>query len=334
MGFVRVQLRHPYIDDDALAATHETLHHYTSLEALDQILASSGLWASHYRKLSDHSEFQLATTTVADRIYSSSIDAVRSAIRAQPGLEQRILKRYTTIDDLIREDSPTLPRVICKLADQYLPMHVTSFAAHVAPHEKTGGILSLWREYGGANGVAISFDVRKLLDVLSRIKASHSYHALFLAAVTYGDEHPLFGERIAGMPEIADCYLAVAKAMIDGQRARQFPDSIYEVSSKFMITSILHKHPAFADEREVRLVASPLVIDEQEEVPRAIPTWVDRTPSASRLLIECLDAVAGVMISPVRGQDDLAELTAELFRSYGRGTIPVVLSDIPTHVGG
>jgi hypothetical protein len=35
MGFVRVHLRHPYIDDDALAATHETLHHYTSLDALE-----------------------------------------------------------------------------------------------------------------------------------------------------------------------------------------------------------------------------------------------------------------------------------------------------------
>jgi hypothetical protein len=332
MGFVRIHLTDPYIDDEALRLKHTSLFHYTSLGVVEKILSSGGLWSSHRRLLLDQSEFQLATLRVADSIYGSKLDAVRAEILRRPEMERRILEHYDSVDDLIRADAATLPRAICTLSDKYTPMHVTSFAAHVAPHERTGGILSLWREYGRASGVALSFNTSALLQMLSETKARQSYFALFLSLVTYGDDDPLFVRRVDGMGELAESYQCVVEAMIQGRETDGFPPTFHEASTKFSITSMLHKHPAFADEREVRLVASPLVTDEQEELPRTEPDWVTSTPGASRLLIRCGDCIEGVMIGPVEHQEHLAERTRALFDQRGFHRVPIILSDIPIRI--
>jgi hypothetical protein len=279
----------------------------------------------------DHSEFQLATLRVADRMYESKLDSIRAEVSRHPRIRQRILEDYESVDDLIRQDSATLPRAICTLSDKHTPMHVTSFSVHVARHETTGGILSLWREYGRENGIALRFNTEKVLRLLSETKAAESYFALFLGTVTYGDDDPLFARRVDGMADLAESYRRVVEAMLRGERTG-FPPSFSEASTKFSITSILHKHPAFADEREVRLVASPIVSDEPEDVPRKTPQWVDSTHGASRLLIRCLDAVDGIMIGPVERQEELAEKTTTLLTSHGRASIPVTLSDIPIRI--
>ena len=328
MAYVRVHLAHPYIDDDALTAQNSELFHYTSADALDRILSAGGLWATHYRRLSDESEFSLASESIANRIYLAKRKFLRREIERRPRVKNRIAKDGRTIEQVIRDDSQTIPRTIAKLSDKYTPMHVTSFAAHVRDHEKTGGILSLWREYGRIEGVAIRFDTGRLQAILSEIKARQKYHGLFLSKVTYGETDPTFIERVQGATGLEELYEVVARSIIAGKRA-ELPRSFEEEVAKFMVTSISHKHPSFEDEREIRLVASPLTTAEPFDRPVDEPDWLDRVEGSSRLLIRCVDAIDGVMIAPLCGQAEIEQKVLRILSMHGRVDVPVVHSDTP-----
>ncbi len=314
-----VTLQAPYIDENELVKRTPKLFHYTRLSALQAILTSGVLWATHYRWLNDLTEFSLAQDTVAEAIHGRCKEELERFVRKRPVLANRMRKEPGGIEAVIKQDTQVLPKAITTIADRMTPMHVTSFSAHEEPHQTLGGILTLWRAYGGNAGVALRFDTQRLLDSLVNLKKHQLFHALYLSRVTYGDCDPRFVAKLDGLAGLAEIYVKVAKGLINKTTLEDVLASSHEETAKYMVTSITHKHIAFEDEREIRLVAAPIT-ESKSGVGIA---------SISRVHIPCLGALEDVMVGPSSNQATLRSEVLDLISRHGRSDVTVSLSDIP-----
>ena len=181
---------------------------------------------------------------------------------------------------------------------------------------------------GGEDAVALCFDTKALSERLTQISTQQSYHALFLARTTYGDDDRLFQDQLQGLAGIAELQMMLTTSLLRNRRLKSLPDSWMENFARYIVTAITHKHPAFEDEREVRLVASPIV-DVEAGDHRSSPRWASTAPSQSRLLMEVLSALKSVLIGPSPNQERTKDNVTTILAEYGRGNVNIRVSDIP-----
>lgn len=199
---------------------------YTSAESAFKIIKNRCLWLRNVRCMNDHSEvtygLNLFVESLKDGIHENLIKAVAPSKR------------------------PLTNQIFAKLDEEYRALTHQTFIASISEHpieEDLYGRLSMWRAYGGENPVALTFDPSFMLNDVDLLYA-HCY--------------PVNYDGLEGMREKLNYLVNVLEnnqGLVEKESDDDFVSLIYEY---FRVLVLTFKHPAFREEREWRIVYSPL----------------------------------------------------------------------------
>ncbi|WP_138515829.1 DUF2971 domain-containing protein [Rhodoferax bucti] len=233
-------------------ATKTKMVHYTSSEVAVSIIRGKEIWMRNSSLMNDWSEINHGLDCLAAAYnqnhltnnFSSALDAIR------PGLRQRVESHFNSVQDDLKSDT-----------------YLTCVSQHLES-ENSNGRLSMWRAYGGQNGVALVFN-SDIFGLKSDVLKAYS------SPVVYGTEN-----------ELAQILLDVTTGVMSNLDWLRSIDEqlIYNcVFQMWRFAALCTKHPGFEEEREWRIVYSPKVSSSEKmqrsvEVVRGIPQIVYKLP--------------------------------------------------------
>lgn len=223
------------------AALPPTVFHYTAAESLIPILDSCQLWVTDIEFLNDEQELRYA------------VDLLRKAATAR-----REEVQLGNPDDPVDQDEWARLQTLVQELDSRFPAqggfrNVWERRPYVASFCGDGDLLSMWRGYAHGTGFAIEFDTAILLDALRVEPSRHDlsdreYEKLkdtnfavdaSFEAIEYGP---------TGLRDVID--LLIDGKDVGGTELWPGAHPIDRIMPRLART----KHPAFAEEKEVRLL--------------------------------------------------------------------------------
>ncbi|MGE0114177.1 MAG: DUF2971 domain-containing protein [Steroidobacteraceae bacterium] len=188
--------------------------------------------------------------------------------------------------------------------------YLVCFSEHL-PEEDAYGRLSMWRAYGGANGVALVFYGRALLSQSNALKI-YSSPVAYLDAQGMRNEIVSLAQRISAERELLLKYSDVAMGLLSN-------------ALRFAVLST--KHPAFKEEREWRVIYQPWTeisphVSHAVETVRGLPQIVQKIPLRDipdegfhgANIVEGLDRV---IVGPTQFPDSLLSSFSEALAKRG-----------------
>jgi len=318
-------------------AAHAELHHYTDEAGLFGIVTSGIIRATNYRDLNDGTEI----VQLREPLRAELAEQLRDLLQRRRGVHARVdrairatggLNRAAAglADDLVKSlyASSFEAGDVSDLSETAGTAYVASFCTHTAEaYEKENGLLSQWRAYGGRSGFSLVFDTRMLGELLAR-----EYDAAAYTHLNLSDAH----HAIDGL-QIGDLFPDLIKACVDFaegllERRQVTNDGI----AQFFPAATLVKHPAFREEREVRMVAIPITermraLIAKEHSEKFIAASRPEEPGSGKRFIELFKDIDGtlpikrVIVGPCRNQAEQVEKA----RSLAAGRFGVVASETP-----
>lgn len=256
--------------EEPIHEKHDVLYHYTTVGGLKGILENQCLWATHYSHLNDTTEIGHFRGELKKRLRPQFKKEIRARYRSNSRIKRKIQKRGglknvtdTTVDEFVDRffNVTFTPR---KRGITICEPFITSFCSHISDdeYERENGLLSQWRSYGGG-GYAIVFGTLELSNLRLRESDEFDYSPLYIGDVVYeGDEeafHEEFSEFISQLE---------AKFHDEIMGNNDPPDDLLEEVVKSFTR---YKHRGFREEREVRIVASPLTHELREAAYEQMP---------------------------------------------------------------
>jgi hypothetical protein len=314
---------------------YQKLYHYTTWDGLKAILQTQSLWATNYKFLNDYSEIVLFRDELVSLIYP--VEGFKQLIAHKPSLKGKI-REEGGLDRIVQHDAEVL------IDSQYSVLgneiYILSFCGK--PENQSiadNGLLSQWRGYGTGGGAALIFDTEKLEEILDKEVSNYEYSMILLADLIYSDdEQKLKEELLDELQTLAD----VAKQFFNHQNVSK---GVEIDSSKgyvpFVTCISRYKHFDFSEEKEVRVVALPTLIDDgitnlakadgttlkPEKVRKFRLNKEQRVP-----YIELFDSpdiklpIEKIIIGPHK---DKEARRAELLEILSKSNIEIVCSEIP-----
>jgi len=237
---------------------YKKLYHYTTWEGLKGILQTQSLWATNYRFLNDYSEIVLFRNKLVSLILPTVFEGYKQLLAHKPYLNGKIQKKGG-LERIIQHDAEVL------IDSQYgalgSEIYILSFCGE--PEKQSiadNGLLSQWRAYGTGGGAILIFDTEKLEEMLAKEAISYEYSAVLLADLIYSDDEQKLKEEMADEIKIlAD----IARQFFNHENVQKRK----EIDSSqgyipFVSCISRYKHFGFSEEKEVRVVALPTLIDE------------------------------------------------------------------------
>lgn len=238
----------PWIDESSIAKAHSTLYHYTNFINLRSILESGGLFASPYTDTNDREEFVAAKSILCPLIAERAKIHIR---KQHPEFFAAVLKAGDNPDEIIEKDAATFYDVGLR-TNAFKPF-LTCFSAHVEPHHKSNGLLSMWRSYCNANnGIALGFDTNRVIKKTEALIESKRFVALYLDRASYGASDSQLQQRLKDADNLIDTYHRFVSAMINSKD----PNLDAGALLKLLVLTTSVKHSDFSDEREIRMIVS------------------------------------------------------------------------------
>ena len=329
-----------------MSTEHPELFHYTSLQALEGILETNTLWATHAEHLNDSSEMQL----LWPKLTSQCADYLQTAFEASTGRDpekRETAKRLGGPAKIASQDGTTIVNVMQSLlfGDESrlgigIPF-VTSFTAHKEEYYRQDGMLSQWRGYGGDQSIAIVFDAARLKELLFVEKGRYEYLSCSIEdAVYYNEESNLE----VHFPELIDALKKFSDDVVDGFS----DDKKAQENLKLLALSLLPavgrlKHQAFREESERRAIVGVCHeshaenLSQFEDQQKPFKVIHHRSSPCGSIpyirLFEDIDEelpISRVLVGPSRNQSANSEAVRELLgRLAGGRTIKVQESEIP-----
>ena len=236
-----------------LSDVHPELFHYTSAKGLFSILQTQYLRATDWRYLNDFGELKHFSEELSRLIMPELVQ--RETENASKNREtKQWLTDHGGIDAYCSKQAKDLAEKMYKslrLNDEdesLFEFYVTSFCtpdgafAEVRNH----GLLSQWRYYGQQGGYALVFDTAEL-EHLMELEHSHWSCMLSCGEVGYSsDSQEVLAERMESLSAFLEAF---KNCQLDSQEAFE------PLLEPFLDCCIHYKHWAFAEEKEVRLVA-------------------------------------------------------------------------------
>ena len=251
--------------DKRISDVHPELFHYTSENGLFGILKTQYLRATHWQHLNDASELmqfhhELPRLILPELVRRANEIALRS------GEARQWLIDNGGVDTVCREKAKGLAEAMCKPLlfgtenERLFEFYITSFCtpdgafAEVRNH----GLLSQWRYYGQEGGYALVFDTAEL-ENLMELEHSQWSCRLSCGEVGYSSDSPeVLSKRIRSVPAFLKIF---SQYQFDSE------EEYAQLLEPLLDSCIHYKHWAFAEEKEVRLVAvlnSKRMLDEHE----------------------------------------------------------------------
>jgi Protein of unknown function (DUF2971) len=212
---------------DRVQAMGSRFVYYTTASTAMQILSGGEIWMRNTMIMNDFSEVEHGLSCVVNA-YRSKAGATLKAL-----LEQQYGGITAEIEQLFNKWIPVFR------SDTY----VLCLSEH-PPEEDRHGRLSMWRAYGGDAGVALVVNG----DVLFRPSTAL---AAYSSPVAYLDGDALEHELASVASAMAQNTSLLQQLGRDGTKTAIF--------HMLRFAAVCTKHPAFAEEREWRVVASPVL---------------------------------------------------------------------------
>lgn len=299
-------------------ATNRTAHfkskgcrfaYYTSAETAFRILSKQEVWLRNARLMNDFSEIQhgLACLTAA---YSGEAGAYLTRLLDAwfPGLPQEVSDMFSN-----------------RLGQIQFDTYLTCLSEHESK-EDVRGRLSMWRAYGGRNGVAIIINGQFVEQASDALGA-------YSSPVFYGTPEDFVNEFTKVVHNIAANETFVRRLERDVVKNAVFGVLRYG--------AVCTKHPGFIEEAEWRVVASPTIESPPRllrsfEVVRSVPQKVlkiklENSPEEGLVGLAPAELIDRIIIGPC----EFPEMTAmTFFECLQEAGVPdpakkIVVSDIP-----
>lgn len=263
------------------------LFHYTSADALFNIVSSQTMWSTHVQYLNDSQEFHHGMQMIKDRL-------IAKVSKTNPASEMSML--FDALSD--------------KLSSMQAAAYIISFSA--VPDS-----LSQWRGYCPSGGYSLVFDGRRLAELCE------GPHHNFVKCCYHRDEQEMLINDF--VEELWSDYQAFRQNvlpswMLTGRyfdSPRHFVDTTASFWARLIACAL--KHPAFAEEEEWRLVISePSAPFVRPRGSLLIPHSKFQIGNPDSHENSHADAIRGVIIGP-HTSPQLAALGIETFaNSIGR----------------
>jgi hypothetical protein len=273
-------------ENKKVSQLHPRLYHYTNQRGLDGILDSQSLWATHFTSLNDSSEMNHMRATFVSHVRPTAKDVVSSLYRESSAFK-RAIQRKGGIGTFADQVAKTFVDIFYDVTfgtrettiGPYFDPFIVSFCSHDyagEDYERENGLLSQWRGYGGDGGYAIVFDTRKLEDILNRESQDYWHTGAYIGDVVYEGDNAGFSEEFSELLKLSKKNLPLqvrGKDWTPGEMYMPFVDSV----SRF-------KHRGFREEREVRMLFSPLPSKLRDATADADPSFDSSRKKSKKIL--------------------------------------------------
>ena len=240
-------------NQDRLAESHPRLYHYTDAHAFRSIVMRNSLWSTYYENLNDATELRHMREPLAKVMADRFQPVIETLADANPDAKEVIRNdggSRRAAERVAQIMGDTLYKVTFKQAEKEREQNsfVTSFCTHPAnSYEAENGLLSQWRGYARDGGYCLVFDTKGLESLMEEEQSAYLYWYMALSEVHYFTDTqslpPSFFELVDKSKDVIDAVL----------RREDF--SVTQLFTPFVTSAVSIKHPGFAEEREVRLVA-------------------------------------------------------------------------------
>lgn len=199
--------------------------YYTSAATAMQIFKAREIWMRNALVMNDYMEVEHGVSCVERAYRSTAGEALSAALDGQfPGLASEIESLFAAWVPGFRRDT-----------------FVTCLSEHSVDEDQYGR-LSMWRAYGGVAGVALILNGDVLFRPSTALEA-YSSPVAYLDEREFANELATVAAKISAKPEVL---LGLGR---DGAKGAVF--------TMLRFAAVCTKHPAFREEREWRVIASP-----------------------------------------------------------------------------
>ena len=232
-------------DRNTLSSSYSELYHYTSIHALESIIRTRSLWATHARHFSDSSEMQC----ILHHIKRALRDCIDEEVDSSSSSRLQLL---TSFSEALLDG---LPSVLNReaITPGLESLYIVSFTAHETEYHQNNGMLSQWRGYGGRDCAAIVFNTLGLERLMKREQEAFCFSRSLLVPVKYDDSRTLSDL----FPELND---AVRRSVqiLAGNSSGEIPEYLEflhkELMPRLISSAAQLKHRGFDEENECRMV--------------------------------------------------------------------------------
>ena len=284
--------------------------HYTTAEVAASIIGGRAVWMRNALTMNDFSEVQHGKQCL---LHAWHINDGKSRL-----------------EQLLEQVSPGLFKDCVTLFDGWLPhfevdTFMTCLSEHL-PEEDQNGRLSMWRAYGGRHGVALVMNTTPFATATNALAA-------YSSPVSYLDKEA-FAIHF-------DSIVSNIGANIKLFKEINRDDMVNYVFTMLRFAVLCTKHPGFIEEKEWRVIYSPLVqksgiIQSFIETVRGVPQIIQKIPlvnSEEHGLFGAAipDLLVKVIIGPTDNQFTIRQAFEALLHSAGveNPTERIVVSGIP-----
>lgn len=201
------------------------LVHYTTAENGLNIIRNKEMWMRHSSVMNDFMELEHGTACLESALKSEKGQEFQAWLNGiYPDFMPRLWEKFRDLEQHLRNDT-----------------YLTSVAIHDAAEDRYGR-LSMWRAYGGRNGVALIVNPTAFMSENQKLGA-------FSTPVKYSDEDA-YSRWFAGWVDVLMTHGELAAAV--GEE-----DLRGWLMAAFRINILATKHPGFAEEQEWRIYHTP-----------------------------------------------------------------------------
>jgi hypothetical protein len=259
----------PNMDDDENLVSKEfpELFHYTTVSAFESIYKTPQQFrATHYEDLNDSSEFTRFRLKVRDFIRPKIWEIFDKKVRCSAEIAKDVSKQGG-IDFVVNKEAEWLLDEVHRHTfgkQMYKDTFFSSFCAHnISSYEARHGLLSQWRGYGAAGGVAIVLDTSGVEKMLHHDSQVFQLQIIIMGTVIYDNDSndvrikKIFKDVFKYFPKILE-EIYPEKGLCNEKGLESYFEKIHD---HFLLGSIRVKHDAFHEENEIRIVVSPRTKD-------------------------------------------------------------------------
>ncbi|CAM8627443.1 Protein of unknown function DUF2971 [Comamonadaceae bacterium] len=207
--------------------TENRFAYYTTAEVAYQIIKNKQIWMRNTTTMNDYMEVEYGQRLLLGSRNSPAWASLKEAIeKHHPGLFDESWNLLTAWLPGFRFDT-----------------FITCVSEH-DPSENDFGRLSMWRAYGGKTGVALVID-----------GAAFSLESTTLGAYSSPVSYLTQDQFIASIAEVAE-NIGSDPEYINSISTNVLKNTLFNM---FRFAVLATKHPGFAEERELRIIASPIM---------------------------------------------------------------------------
>ena len=158
------------------------LVHYTSAEVGYRIIQNRQIWMRNAIAMNDYSEIQYGESCLHDAWHAAGGTRLKVLLQSiYPDMVEQIQHDHNHTQKRIRSNT-----------------FITCVSEHLEPENQTGR-LSMWRAYGGDNGVALIFDNSAIDAPIDRLRA-YSSPVAYLTAKRFEEHLNDMASRLSRFP--------------------------------------------------------------------------------------------------------------------------------------